>query len=174
MIALNAEGANLRLQIDDPEATVLRDLAGQLDTMLAARAASTARGSTLFAPDDPALVRLLPDAFRDDPAATREFRALSEPSLIEHKRRNLATVLAGIDSPGVLDSDAQRAWLQVLTDLRLTIASRLGIDTNSDADNEGKAAQHTSSERVPALAEVFEWLAGVQSRLLHVLAERDS
>ena len=45
-------------------------------------------------PDDPALLRLLPDAHREDPEASSEFRRLTERTLRDGKV-NDATVAAG-------------------------------------------------------------------------------
>lgn len=165
MIGLSPAATGVRLRITDPDARILRDLVGQLDDMLAARSATTARQSRRTLPDDPALARLLPDAFRDDPAASLEFRGLSEPDLIDHKRRNLATVISAIDAPDVLDTDAQRAWLQALTDLRLTIATRMGIL------GEARGDRPRSSDSTRALSDVFDWLGGVQAQLLRVATD---
>lgn len=166
MIDFVRDGASLRLAVDGVEARILTDLAGQLDGMLAARESLPAPPEGRTTPDDPALARLLPDAIRDDPGAARELRALTEPSLLGRKRASLRAVAASIAEPGALDAETELAWLQSLTDLRLTIAARLGIEhepRRPDADGPSQP-----------LLDVFDWLGGVQDRLLAVIEERDA
>ena len=84
------------------------------------------------APTDPALARLLPDAYREDPAAAAEFRRYTEPDLRAEKRRKAETVLeclSRIPNGGKLTLSAEEAlsWLTGLNDLRLTLGTRLGI-----------------------------------------------
>ena len=93
------------------------------------------------APDDPALQRLLPDAHRDDVEASAEFRRFTEHTLREAKIANAMVVLDSIgDVTDIGEGDLEfelspaqaRAWLQCLTDLRLTLATRLGVTADDD------------------------------------------
>ena len=97
------------------------------------------------------LQRLLPDAYRDDSDDSAEFRRFTERSLTSAKVANAEAVLASlaggrarrdIDDDDVedqdpieveLDPDAVQAWLRTLTDIRLSLAVRLGIETDEDA-----------------------------------------
>lgn len=71
-------------------------------------------------PDDPALARLLPQAHRDDPEASAEFRRYTEAGLRARKRSAIDVVLAGLASadaaaaaaaqgPGAGQAPTQRA-----------------------------------------------------------------
>jgi hypothetical protein len=101
--------------------------------------------------DDPAVARLVPDAYPDDPDSGREFRDLTERSLLQRRADDAGTVLAGLGDQATtdpadpaalapyvisLDPEALGAWLRTLAALRLVLASRLGIRTEDDHDEE--------------------------------------
>lgn len=117
-------------------------------------------------PDDPALARLMPDAYADDHEASAEFRRHTENELVERRIRDARRVLAGLDtslnepvsadpasgaaarveaSRGdapfdvVLDHESGEAWMRTLAAVRLVVASRLGIETEDD-DEAARAA----------------------------------
>lgn len=128
-------------------------------------------------PDDPALLRLLPDAHREDPDASSEFRRLTERTLRDSKV-NDATVLletldvtdgsaAGDDEDEAdyefeLDREQVRSWLRCITDLRLTLAERLGVTVD---DDEYWAALDADDERLPVY-EIYGWLGYLLESLL--------
>jgi len=128
-------------------------------------------------PDDPALLRLLPDAHREDPDASSEFRRLTERTLRDSKV-NDATVLletldvtdgsaAGDDEDEAdyefeLDREQVRSWLRCITDLRLTLAERLGVTVD---DDEYWAALEPDDERLPVY-EIYGWLGYLLESLL--------
>lgn len=95
-------------------------------------------------PSDPALLRLLPDASRNDAEVSAEFRRFTEPSL---RKAKIAAAEAVVSSIGEVESeqgetlidfeltrDQARAWMRCLTDLRLTLASRLGVTADDDEE----------------------------------------
>ncbi|WP_318244736.1 DUF2017 family protein [Microbacterium pullorum] len=134
------------LQISVIEAAHLADLVGQFAELLAD---SPADGSAR--PDDPALARLVPDAYRDDASAAQEFRSLTAGDLLRRRRDEAEAVLRDL-SPGGAPWDAgglsddrltetveirltragAQAWLRTLNALRLVLATRLGIDAEDD------------------------------------------
>lgn len=84
------------------------------------------------APEDPALARLLPDGYRDDPAAAAEFRRYTEPDLRAGKLRRAETVLGSltrVPNGGrlVLTAPEAESWLTALNDLRLVLGTRLEV-----------------------------------------------
>jgi hypothetical protein len=93
---------------------------------------------------DPALVRLLPQAHRDDPELAAEFRRLTEVGLRTRKRSNLALASAALQRKGqvVLSQEEASALLKGLTDTRLVLGERLGLRTDEDADAVTEALQH--------------------------------
>jgi hypothetical protein len=114
------------------------------------------------APADPAVRRLLPDASRDDDAVTAEFRRLTEADLRASKIDRLRSVwralrgggevLAGTgvddDEDLVLRREDADAFAAALTDVRLVLAERLGLETEEDADRlyEALEAQAAAEE----------------------------
>ncbi|SFI29058.1 MULTISPECIES: DUF2017 family protein [Microbacterium] len=101
---------------------------------------------------DPAIARLVPDAYADADAA-REFRALTESDLLQRRAADAGLVLATLLRDGAplrpeeldavsaeavvsipLDGERLSAWLRTLTALRLVLATRLGIRTEADGD----------------------------------------
>lgn len=173
MIEFALEGDGILLTADGTESKVIADLAGQLDGMLAARIGSgspaTGPGPRSL-PDDPALARLLPDMIAGDAESAAELRALVEPSLLVHKRENARLVIASLAHPGMLDPVTEEAWVRLLTDLRLTIGARLGINDDRHGDD-GIDPAATGTERT--LHEVSAWLGGVLEHLISVLDARD-
>ena len=126
--------------------------------------AATGIGGNDGPSDDPALARLLPDAYADDAAASQEFRHLTERSLADRKISNARRVIASLGQRDevAIDPDDQQAWLRTLTDIRLIIASRLGIETDDDT---GRA----ESDADMMMRDVYDWLAMVQGTLIEAI-----
>jgi len=102
------------LRLSDAERELLRRLPAELLALLAAE------------PDDPALRRLRPTAYEDDPEAEGEYRRLMEGEL-EAGRREALQVLAETAARDRLTPDELDAWLRALTDLRLALGTRLDV-----------------------------------------------
>jgi Domain of unknown function (DUF2017) len=115
---------------------------------------------------DPAMIRLFPDAYAGAPEDAAEFRRLTEPDLRDRKRDNAGQILAAISAPVgdvertrfTLDEAQALAWLRSLADLRLVLASRLGILTD---DDEGDGD--------PLTIDIYRWLAYLQEHLVAAL-----
>jgi hypothetical protein len=122
----------------------------------------------VIAPTDPALRRLLPDAYREDPEAAAEFRRYTEATLRDEMAADLHVVrltLSIVSETGhaTLDDDTTQAWLRVLNRVRLVLAVRLGIETADD--HEALGSLDDEDPRVgPYL--LFEWVGYVLSDLL--------
>jgi hypothetical protein len=87
-------------------------------------------GTATEAPEDPALARLFPDGYTDDPEASADFRRYTEPGLRSTKHARLELALATLgDHPHkmVLDATEAQAWLGALNDTRLVLGERLGV-----------------------------------------------
>ena len=166
------------LKADDVEATVLSQLVSDLSELLAegepeqeqdplAAMVGMSQGD-VRRPQDPALARLLPDAYGDDEAAATEFRRYTEADLRAGKRAHAATVLATLapllDRGGsaTLDREQADAWLGCLNDLRLVLGTRLGVTEDTDLDDPG------DGPRAQAL-HVYGWLGWLQESLLSSL-----
>ena len=162
------------------EIDLLRLAVAQLLELLDA-AGSHALGASA----DPAVRRLLPDAYRDDAEAAAEFRRFTADGIIDRKELNARTVLASLgDEPAggsvdeemvadagegevalpvviLLEDAAVQAWLRTLTDLRLTLAERLEISPDG--------AAHLDAEEAPFLSSVYDWLGMVQESLVYAI-----
>ena len=66
-----------------------------------------------------------------------------------------------------LDTDAVQSWLKSLTDIRLSLAVRLGIENEEDAMLVGESAD----EAIVAMSEIYDWLGHVQETLISLWTE---
>jgi hypothetical protein len=174
------------------EAHLLANLAGQVVELLRDRnaadesdadplAAQLGMGGPSLPPEDPVLKRLLPDAYRDDQEDAGEFRRFTERSLTSAKVLNAETLIGSLVDGGLtfgelpdedgdpveveLDGDEVQAWLRALTDVRLSLAVRLGIETDEDT----MLVAQSDDEAVAAMSDIFEWLGYVQETLVAAL-----
>jgi hypothetical protein len=154
------------------EANLLRSLAGEVRTMLAARAGDTPqdelaeltsmRVGPSVAPTDRVLARLLPDFSRDDADLSAALRSLREPELIEAKD-DAANVLLDTCPPtgGKIELTLAQAdaWLVALNDIRLALGTILDVtdDTPDDLPPGDPHAAHLG---------VYHWLTFVQDSLV--------
>lgn len=120
-------------------------------------------------PDDPALARLLPDAYADAEAAA-EYRRLTEGELRARKVSALRDALATLPPAGaartVLGDEAAEAWLAALNDARLTLGVRYDVD---EGVAERLAALPPQDPAVPGLS-VYLWLGWLQEMLVEAVA----
>jgi Domain of unknown function (DUF2017) len=103
------------------------------------------------APTDPALARLLPDGVVGDDGgegddgdeadveatdrAAGEFRALTEDAVRRSKTQDLQRAVAALQvNPVVLTEPEAVSFSRALNDVRLVLSSRLGIETEEDAE----------------------------------------
>lgn len=124
------------------------------------------------APKDPALARLFPDAYREDPAASAEFRRYTGPELLAEKRGRAETVIAAlgrIPDGGKLTLTAEEAgsWLTAMNDLRLVLGTQLGIV------DDGQELPQSSDPDDPRnyLISVYYYLTYLQESLIGALAK---
>ena len=149
-------GGGVRLVLDADEAGVLRGLAGELRSIL------TGAGPA----DDPVVERLFPAAY-DDPLEEETYRDLVGGDLEQEKIAGLDAIAAalsrGDDAEVALGSDDVSAWLASLTDLRLALGIRLGVD-----EERMGAEIDPKDPDAPALT-VLHWLGWLQEGILHAL-----
>lgn len=119
-------------------------------------------------PEDPVLARLLPDAYRDDPDASAEFRRYTEESLRSGKISSAQAVMASLPAEGgevVLSEPECEQWLRALNDVRLALGIRLGITD----ENQDLAEDISVDEPRSAYIWVYQWLAYLQDSLIEAL-----
>lgn len=175
------------------EADLLRSLASQLVELLRneeAAPGASASDDPLEAmldfsgpttePDDPVLARLFPNAYPDDEEAAGEFRRFTEGTLRDGKARNAVLLIDTLEEAGLpqeLDEDGlwidvelgpaeADAWMRSFTDLRLAIATRIGIEDGDEdywvslPDDDPRAQVH----------DIYEWIGYLQETLVAALA----
>jgi len=145
------------------EAQVLRQCAAELAALL----------SDNPDPDDPAIERLFPDVYPEDPEAAAEFRRFTESDLKTAKLDQARSVLSDLLETGGevrLDDNDADIWLRTLTDVRLALGTRLGIEDDTDIEAELDAAvgRDPTSPRVGQLS-VYAFLNYLQESLVDAL-----
>lgn len=168
------------LELEEVEVALLQSLAHQMIEFISPAdqssedplAAMVTIDPLAQIPDDPALRRLLPDAFLDDEHSAGEFRRFTERDLRASKAAHAATVLADLsiltpDERTVsMTGDDVLVWLGFLTDTRLTLGTRLAI---SEENHEELATLPESDPRA-GLYQVYDWLTFLQESIVqHVL-----
>jgi hypothetical protein len=120
-------------------------------------------------PDDPVLLRLLPDAYRDDDGAAADFRRYTDAELRATKRGHATVVLETVPEGGGrldLDRDQCDAWLGALNDMRLALGTSMGV--TEETDPEDYPEDHPARQAL----EVYGWLGYLQESLLSCLDPR--
>lgn len=139
------------------EGKILSSLASQLIELIEQ---SDARDT------DPAVTRLFPNAYPDDPEASEEYHRFTIDDLSERKKSNARQIVADL-APAIdarsattvkVSAQSAQAWVRSLTDIRLTIATRLEIHVDDDP-----------GVNDPELLYLYEWLGFVQASLVDCL-----
>jgi Domain of unknown function (DUF2017) len=112
------------LRIPPEERDLLRTLPEQLRQLLA----------EADPVEDPAMRRLYPAAYLDDPDATREFDAIVRDDLTAERLRAIDTMAGTIDARS-LSEDELAAWLAAINDVRLVLGVRLLVTEESEPDD---------------------------------------
>ena len=175
------------------EADLLRSLAAQLVELLRNEAAVPRddvdpleammdfSGPTTE-PEDPVLARLFPTAYRHDEEAAAEFRRFTEGTLRDGKANAAITIIDALEDAGLppelteeglvidveLEEPAAEVWMRSFTDLRLALATRLGVEEGDEGywhslpDDDPRSQAH----------EIYEWVGYLQESLVQALATR--
>ncbi|MGA8211881.1 MAG: DUF2017 domain-containing protein [Nocardioidaceae bacterium] len=173
------------------EADLLRSLASQLVELLRNEVAAPGGGDDPLeelldfsgpttVPEDPVLARLFPSAYLDDDEAAGEFRRYTESALRNGKARSAAGIIEVLEEAGLpaelagdglvvdveLDSGAATAWLRSFTDIRLALATRLGVE---DDDEEVWLALPDDDPRAHVF-DIYQWVGYLQETLVAALS----
>ena len=172
------------------EADLLRSLAAQLIELLRNEAATEDvaaddledlldfTGPTRE-PEDPVLARLFPTAYPEDEEAAAEFRRYTEADLRNGKAAGAAAVIDTLEDAGLppepedglfidveLDPATAMTWLRSFTDMRLAIATRLGIEDGDEEiwyslpDDDPRAQVH----------DIYDWVGYLQETLVQAVS----
>jgi len=170
-ILVGREPSHLVLDLEPVEVGLLASLAAQVADFVAPDAdvdplvALVGLDPTAQTPVDPAMRRLFPDAYGDDPDASARFRRFTERDLRERKRAAALVVLDAVtqvdpDEGGsvAFDGEALDSWLAFLTDARLTLGTRVGV---SD-DNHDELTALPQEDPRSGMYAVYHWLTYLQ------------
>lgn len=118
-------------------------------------------------PDDSAMLRLFPDAYRDDTEAADEFRRFTELELRGHKAAKASSARRCLDrAEADLTADEADAWLIALNDLRLAVGTRAGVAEDDDPGDYVELAEDNPRRQAWL---IYDWLTWLQSSLLAAL-----
>ena len=174
------------------EADLLRSLASQLVELLRNEAAEPRTGGDAFEamldfsgptsePEDPVLARLFPTAYPDDAEAAAEFRRFTEGTLRNGKAAAAGTVIDTLEEAGLppeltedglvidveMDERTAQTWLRSFTDIRLALATRLGVEEGDDdywlalPDDDPRAQAH----------DIYQWVGYLQETLVEAITD---
>ena len=126
------------------------------------------------------LARLFPTAYPADEEAAAEFRRFTEGSLRDGKARGASTIIDHLEEAGLpaelredglmidveLDEPAAETWMRSFTDLRLALATRLGVEEDDETywrslpDDDPRAQAH----------DIYEWVGYLQETIVQALS----
>jgi hypothetical protein len=173
------------------EADLLRSLASQLVELLRNEVAAPHESADPFEqmmdftgpttePDDPVLARLFPTAYPDDEEAAGEFRRFTEGTLRDSKAQAASLIIDTLEEAGLpseltedglhidveLDAAQAVSWLKSFTDVRLALATRLGVEEGDDdfwlalPDDDPRTHVH----------DIYDWVGYLQETLVESLS----
>lgn len=172
------------------EADLLRSLASQLVELLRNEEAVPSEAMDPFEammdfsgptsePEDPVLARLFPSAYTEDEEAAAEFRRFTEGTLRDGKATAAAAIIDDLEEAGLppeleedglhvdveLDDPTAVTWMRSFTDIRLALATRLGVEEDDQdywrqlPDDDPRAQAH----------DIYEWVGYLQETLVEAL-----
>jgi hypothetical protein len=149
-------GGGVVIQLAGEEADLLRSLASELVSFL----------GLPHDPTDPAAARLFPAA-HEDPVEQQAYTELVGDELRTMKIEAAGAVRTALGDSGPasveVDAAGVEAWLMLLTDLRLAIGERIGID------EEKMAAPLDPADPDALQMSVLHWLGWLQELILQAL-----
>jgi Domain of unknown function (DUF2017) len=147
-ITRNADGT-FQVRMTRTERSLLRSLPAQLRDILEA--------------GGPAVERLFPPAYTDDPEREGEYRRMVHDELVAGRRRALDVMEATVDA-GRLDAEQMEAWLGALNDLRLVLGTRLDV-----TEDQAEEDLRSGDPRDEALA-LYHYLGWLEAQAVDALA----
>ncbi|HEX5367620.1 MAG TPA: DUF2017 family protein [Acidimicrobiales bacterium] len=118
------------------------------------------RQQLLASTDEPAVRRLFPPAYPDDPERDAGYQVMTRDELLEQRLAAMDVVEATLDG-AELDRSGLTAWMTTLNSLRLVLGTRLDVDEELPVLDPGDPS-------APAYA-VYEYLGWVLSQVVDAL-----
>jgi hypothetical protein len=119
-----AGGGGVDLRIPAPARGMVRSMAAQLRELYGSDAAA----------DDPAVARLFPTPYLDDPLASLGFDERMADELRQSRLEAIAVVERTADARRLSIEEAD-AWIRTLNDARLVLGTRLEVTEDSTEDD---------------------------------------
>jgi hypothetical protein len=107
---------DFELRLSPDERAILRGLPDQLRNLIENEDPTS----------DPAMARLYPPAYEDDPIRNLEFERMAGDDLTSQRLSSISAMEGSIDAD-LLSEEQLLSWLSVLNDLRLVLGTRLEI-----------------------------------------------
>jgi hypothetical protein len=172
------------------EADLLRSLASQLVELLRNESAAPGGEDPLeqlldfsgptSEPDDPVLARLFPTAYPHDEEAAGEFRRFTEGALRDSKAQAAVGIIETLEESGLppelgenglivdveLDQPGAVTWMRSFTDLRLALATRLGVEE----DDEDYWMSLPDDDPRAHVYDIYQWVGYLQETLVDALS----
>lgn len=174
------DGTDLIAELDDFEVALVSSLVSQVSELIGGGDGPVASDDPFAAwtqelqagapldRSDPVVARLFPDAYVDEVAAA-EHRRYSHDALRQARIADADVVLEDLaatrdgEEPLTIAADGVEAWLKTLNGVRLSLAVRLGIESESDhADLDALPARDPRTQ----LVSLYDWLGMVLESLL--------
>jgi hypothetical protein len=143
---------DFELRLTPDERTILRGLPDQLRNLIENEDPTS----------DPAMARLYPPAYEDDPIRNLEFERMAGDELTSQRLSSISAVEGSIDAD-LLTEEQLLSWLGVLNDLRLVLGTRLEI---TEATTEDDFAAGDPRASTFALYGYLTWLVDAIVRAL--------
>lgn len=178
-------GDQLVTELEEVEVALLTSLVSQVDELLGGageRSVASADPFEVWADEfaagvpldrsDPVIGRLFPDAYADDETAAAEYRRYAAEAQRRARvddNRIVLTALAATDGGGAplaIATDEVGAWIKTLNGVRLSLAVRLGIE--SEADHRRLERLSLRDPRTQVVA-IYDWLGMVLESILEAL-----
>jgi hypothetical protein len=182
-LPFEAADGEVRVRLEPVVRGLVRQLIGEVAALLGAGPeASDDPLDAVFAadaverPEDPALLRLLPDGYAtdvEDGDASREFRRLTDGDLRATKRADAERVLATVEASS-FDVATAQSWMRSLNDLRLVLGERLELTLDGDSHElleelDRKRSPSAEEEAKLGLLQVYEHFALLVELLVDAL-----
>jgi len=172
------------------EADLLRSLASQLVELLRNETAAPHSSDDPLErlldfsgpttePEDPVLARLFPTAYPHDEDAAGEFRRFTEGALRDSKAEGAVLIIDTLEEAGLpaeleadglvvdveLDQGDAVTWMKSFTDIRLALATRLGIEE----DDEDTWMALPDEDPRAHVYDIYQWMGYLQETLVEAL-----
>ena len=173
------------------EADLLRSLASQLVELLRNEVAAPSAGDDPLEqlldfsgpttePEDPVLARLFPTAYPDDEEAAGEFRRFTEGTLRDQKAQAAVRIIEALEEAGLppeleeeslmvdveLDQGDAVSWMKSFTDIRLALATRLGVE---EGDEDYWQSLPDDDPRTHVY-DIYQWVGYLQETLVDAVS----